>query len=120
MSKGLFRGTFRASIAAKKGVQMLLLARDINGKYSAENALEALPQWIEAAKKAKVPLCKWSFYIPEYNQKVAGETIPVEAVEKALKDGLVPYMGVGYYGSPKVSFISPVTTTKVKSNRIDL
>ena len=120
MSKGLFRGTFRASIVAKKGVEMVALVRDVEGKYDATNAAKSLSVWLEGANKAKLPLCKWSFYIPEYNQKVAGETIPVAAVEKALKDGLVPFMGVGQWGSPKMSFISPVTTTKVKSIRIDL
>lgn len=123
MSKDLFRGTFRASIDTRKGVSMLFLARDVNGKYDASNAVQALPEWLAAAKKAESGLDRYCFYIPEVSQKLPKDavTLPVAAVEKALKDGFTATVRVGNFGIPKIVIAPPVTiTTKVKSTRIDL
>ena len=102
---------------------MLFLARDVNGKYDASNAVQALPEWLEAAKKAESGLDRYCFYIPEVSQKLPKDavTLPVAAVEKALKDGFTATVRVGNFGIPKIVIAPPVTiTTKVKSTRIDL
>lgn len=123
MAKGPFRGTFRASIVTRKGVDMVSLIRDTEGKYDSTNAVAALPQWLEAASKAGVGLDRYCFYIPEVSQKLAKDatTLPVTAVEKALKQGFTAYVVAGNFGIPKVVIAPPVTTTtKVKPKRIDL
>ena len=109
--------SFSVEISPKKGEKMLHAKRDAKGGYTADDVtLEKLKGWLAAAKTHGVGCCRWTFYIPEVSQKLAkgDTTMPVAVVEKAIKDGAVPYVSLGGFGQPRITLAKPDTAKATK------
>lgn len=92
MSK-VFRGTV-SIVQNTKGE--VALKRDVDGKFSADNAVECHGKMLEFAKKLKAPINKWSFWTPEgVDTKTA-----------------VPILMADRFGNPRITMLSPVTVTE--------
>lgn len=92
MSK-VFRGTV-SIIQNTKGE--IALKKDIEGSFSADNAVECYGKMQEFATKLKAPLNKWSFWVPEgVNVKTA-----------------VPVMMADRFGNPRITMLAPVEVIK--------
>ena len=92
MSK-VFRGTVSV-VQNTKGE--IALKRDVDGNFSADNAVECHGKMLEFAKKLKAPLNKWSYWVPEgVDLKTA-----------------VPVLMADRFGNPRITMLAPVTVTE--------
>ena len=92
MSK-IFRGSV-SIVSNTKGE--ITLKRDVDGKFSADNAVECYSKMQELSKKHKMPINKWACWMPEgTNAKTA-----------------VPVLMADRFGNPRITLLPPVTEVK--------
>jgi hypothetical protein len=117
----IYEGTVRIIVHPVKGVQ---LTRGVKGStLTAADADKIASLMVDAAKQHKVGIDRWSFYIPEVNQKLATDDkhVPLSKAQAAIKDdGYSVALGVGNWGSPKLIVAPKVTSTKKQSNIIEI
>jgi hypothetical protein len=117
-----FVGTVRLIADLDSG--LVKLTRGVAGStLTADDADTIVAKAVETAKKHKLALDKWSFYVPEVNEKLAKDDkkLPVAAVEKAVKNGFKPFLRAVKWGQPRLNILPPVETkTKATSNIIEI
>ena len=117
-----FEGTVR--IIADLDTGLVRLTRGVAGStLTASDADAIVTKAIESAKKHKLALDKWSFFIPDVNDKLAKDDkkLPVASVEKALKNGFKPFLRAVKWGQPRINILPAVETkTKASSNIIEI
>lgn len=115
-----FEGRFDIRVNPTNNLIEFVTNRDGTGKYTADDAQQALANVIDYASANKLSLNRWDFYIPDVNQTIAKDSkaLPLAKVTKAIKDGYVPTMGVGKWGKPKMTIASPVKHTVAKATAI--
>lgn len=88
---------FRGSVSVIQNTKgEIALKRDVDGKFSADNAVECHKTMLEFATKLKAPLNKWSYWVPEgVDLKTA-----------------VPVMMADRFGNARITMLAPVTVTE--------
>ena len=106
MNARIFEGRFDVRLNKETGV--ISLAKASGGKYSAGEAAQVAQLVVEAAKKHKASIDRWSFYIKGVNQELAeGENLNAKQMEQALKAGHLPVLKAGKWGKPRLDLINP-------------
>ena len=117
MQTRIFEGRFDVRLNKETGV--INLAKAVAGKYSAEDAETVIATVIEGAKKHKVTVDRWSFYIKDVNQTLKdGENLKPAQLEKAMKAGFKPVIKAGKWGKPRLDLVNPVQQVGKQSDNI--
>ena len=99
------------------------MADDNITKYTADQAMEVMVAAVKAAKANKIPLNRWSFYIPEVNQNLPRlakddpdrNLIPLnklDYISKLLDEEVTVTCTLARYGKPKISLSTGKTVVK--------
>jgi len=117
MSTRSFEGRF--DVKLNKEAKVISLAKAVNGKYGAEDAEQVAKLVVEAAKKRKANLDRWSFYIPGVSQNL-GESKVMAATEitEAVKRGNKPVIKAGKWGKPRLDLVNPDAPTGKRNDNI--
>lgn len=114
MNTRSFEGRFNVRLNKEAGA--ISLAKAIDGKYGAEDAEQVANLVVEAAKKHKASLDRWSFYIPGVSQELGdSKVLAATEVAKAMKRGNKPVIKAGKWGKPRLDLVNP-DAPSAKSN----
>jgi len=114
MNARIFEGRFDVRLNKETGV--ISLAKATDGKYAAGDAEAVASLVVEAAKKHKATVDRWSFYIKGVNQELAeGQNLSGKQVAEALKAGHKPVIKAGKWGKPRLDLVNP-DAPSAKSN----
>jgi hypothetical protein len=116
-----YEGTVRIIVHPVKGVQ--LTRGTAKSTLTAADVNQIASIMVEAAANNKVGIDRYSFYIPEVSQKlgVDDKQLPLSKAVAALKDtGNEVTLIAAKFGLPKLVVAPKVTTTKKKSNIIEI
>ena len=114
MNTRSFEGRF--NVRLNKETKVISLAKAVDGKYGAEDAEQVAKLVVDAAKKRKASLDRWSFYIPGVSQEL-GDSKVLAAIEidMAMKRGNKPVIKAGKWGKPRLDLVNP-DAPKAKGN----
>ena len=120
MNTRSFEGRFNVRLNKEAGV--ISLAKAIDGKYGAEDAEQVAKLVVEAAKKHKASLDRWSFYIKGVSQNLGdSKVMAATEVAKALKAGHKPVIKAGKWGKPRLDLVNPdAPSAKTNDNIVTL
>ena len=120
MQTRIFEGRFNVRLNKETGV--ISLAKATDGKYGAEHAEDVAKLVVEAAKKHKATIDRWSFYIKGVNQELAdGKNLTGKQVADALKAGHKPVIKAGKWGKPRLDLVNPdAPSAKTNENIVTL
>ena len=104
MNTRSFEGRFNVRLNKEAGV--ISLAKAIDGKYGAEHAEDVAKLVVDAAKKRKANLDRWSFYIPGVSQQLGdSKVMAATEVAEAMKRGNTPVIKAGKWGKPRLDMV---------------
>ena len=120
MNTRSFEGRFDVKYNKETGV--ISLAKAVNGKYGAEDAEQVANLVVDAAKKRKANLDRWSFYIKGVSQNLGdSKVMAATEVAKAMKAGHKPVIKAGKWGKPRLDLVNPdAPSTKTNDNIVTL
>jgi len=114
MTTRSFEGRFNVRLNKEAGA--ISLTKAVDGKFGAEHAEDVAKLVVEAAKKHKASLDRWSFYIKGVSQNLGdSKVMAATEVAKALKAGHKPVIKAGKWGKPRLDLVNP-DAPSAKSN----
>ena len=119
MTTRIFEGRFNVRLDKEAGA--ISLAKATDGKFTAGDAEAVAKLAVEAAKKHKAGLDRWSFYIKGVNQELGeAKTLKATELEKALKAGHQPIVKAGKWGKPRLDMVNPEAPSAKQNDNIVL